>query len=181
MSCESHRQPLLQKLWGLPKQEGWEMVWKGRKEGSRKVAVHLEKHHIQSFFETLNIIGSVKETWRSQIGIHHFRLGESSWYTHGMDHAVNEPLKRGLQQNCSLSKIARNGKDDSGNMMLVQRIISPFAFLVLSAKERQISLWLWSLFCISLTGCFKENGLILGFTATKETKILHSTARPGNH
>lgn len=60
--------------------------------------------------------------------------------THGMDHTVCESLKRDLQQKqCSLLKIALNGQDDLGKMMLVQRIISPFAFLVLPAWERQMS------------------------------------------
>lgn len=72
----------------------------------------------------------------------------SGWKTgqeahHGirdMDSKVNKSLKRHLlQKGCSLFKIAPNGQYDSDKMMLVRRVISPFAFLMLPAREKQMS------------------------------------------
>lgn len=59
---------------------------------------------------------------------------------HDMDSKVNKSLKRDLlQKERSLFKTAPNGQYDSDKMTLVWRVISPFAFLMLPARQKQIS------------------------------------------
>lgn len=78
------------------------------------------------------IMVSVISGWKTGRGAHHG--------THDMDSKVNKSLKRDLlQKECSLFKIALNGQYDSGKMMMVWRVISPFAFLTLPAREKDFS------------------------------------------
>lgn len=80
----------------------------------------------------------------------------SGWKTrqeahHGinyMDSKVNKSLKRNLlQKECSQFKIVTNGQYDSDKMMLVWRVISPSAFLMFPAREKQTS-------CSGFGACF---------------------------
>lgn len=66
---------------------------------------------------------SIISGWKARCEAHHG--------IHDMDSKVNKE--------CSLVKIAPNSQFDSDKMMLVWRIISPFAFLTLPEREKQIS------------------------------------------
>lgn len=125
-------------VWRLPKLDVCETVGK-KVESSSKAALDLEA----SFFsEMLNIICSVNKTWRPDCGIHRLKLDDwarnSLWYMwHGhKGKQVSKVRREMIEKNCSLFKIALNGLYFSDKMMLVWRIMSPFAFLMLLAREK---------------------------------------------